>query len=201
MAHNAQWSCDGFDHAPITFPDAASFKEHMRTAHTETANQVSLDRLAEMGVRPPETIFRSSPFCSHTARPQTDAGHQAGNACPLDPSGAEAMEKHILRHLTELFLMALPYHDNIRDNDSARSKSQTVQRSRQDLSELDDGAPLQDSGTSSNQVFYDGDVPKTDDVSWDFVPLPPYDGAESDPQLAAFIKRLVPSQITSGKCE
>ncbi len=42
-SHNLHWTCDNFNHAPESFSDAASFKDHMRLVHPEVPKQISLD--------------------------------------------------------------------------------------------------------------------------------------------------------------
>ncbi len=107
-SHKFIWSCDGFEHPPMTFPDVASFKEHASLTHLEVVNSISLDRLAEICARPVASPIEQSPFCS---RSDTSKGAstkcEREDRCPLESHERETVDKHVLRDLIDLFLLEL----------------------------------------------------------------------------------------------
>jgi hypothetical protein len=185
-SHNLVWSCDDFDHTPETFLDAKSLKEHMETFHPEAATHMSLDRLADMYARPSGTVFLRSPFCDYQEQATASTRQEGQESCSLFADLKDTMEKHILRHLTSMFLMALPHRDHFEQNLTIRPKSQTISPSEQVVDEHPDSKSLPGHGSFSSKEDHNLEVAETKNEMWSYIKSRPYSGRDSFGKLATF---------------
>ncbi|KAF7504453.1 hypothetical protein GJ744_002190 [Endocarpon pusillum] len=202
--HALEWWCDGdgSEHVPQQFSSQDEFAMHLRTNHKSVRSEAGISRISKLSAKPSLTPFSCCPFCDSLPSDLMSNSNLAEqdtmehDATHLMKKAQAIFRKHILDHLIQFFLIALPDRPDIEELGSETTGSRHARSSALDLQDValiysdEDVEDVISSPVAQNESVLVG--------NWDFVEIElvarslrkAYAGHENDHVLKPFINRL-----------